>query len=269
MSKSIEAMRAAIRDVHTLLPTAANAARLTEFYNQAYLDDDALLSRVCQSKGGIDGLTEQHNADDLLGYMQMPETLTLEHGLAGSPGCNGFIIVRWATSSVESRAAFRDYFLTDVFDADRLVFESDNLASRFDAIFESGSVVYIAEIVTNGEPGITLALIAAAYFHVRQKLAVDDFAVLGKCLRSARIGSCSNELGNQPIQAFVTGVGLNPIGRCVQLRHLNLSQTSPRLNRAFPEGLPTEVFAELEFGLYLGDARGVAAIAATVNYSQC
>lgn len=262
MSKSIKAMQSAMQNVHILAPTLPHATRLMQFYNRAYLDDEALLARVCRSEAGIDGLTEAQSKQRLLGAMSMRDTVTLEYRSPNSSECDGFIIVRWATPGSDSLADFRSYFLGDVFMEEQLQFRSSEETGQFHALLEQGNVAYITEIVSSGESGVTLALISAAYLHVKRMLGTEDFAILGKCLHATKIGRCSNELGNQPIQTFVTAVGLRPIGRCAQRRPLAFADHSPLLDRAFPDGLPLEVFAELEFGLYLGSSQGVAKIAA-------
>jgi hypothetical protein len=249
-------VRPLLDTVRIIRPTADNAQRLWLDYQHSYRGDDDLLLRACSPEMGVDGLTENLTADDILASMQMPDTITLEAGSAEIADTGGFVIVRFATQEHGSRQGFRDYFLHKVFPEDALQFGTKEEQSEFFERMKEGLSLYFVEFVSRRGRAASAALVLAAYHEVcvkRQKGSSCTF--VGKCLDSVRVGSCRNVNGNRPVKTLAESLGLRKVAVCDQLRTLHVPANACSHAREKANVSGDTVDAVLTFALYLGETR--------------
>ena len=198
------------------------------------------------------------SVDDFQRLLTLPDSETVEIPRPGEPQAPplAFTVLQYATADERSAQRFRDQFLRDDFAAETLQFVGPAQRRQLDEALGRGRVVYLKEIVSGESSAATLALLAASYIGVVQRvLGPGGVTILGKCLEAVAVAGMRNDLGNQPVKRLASSLGLQRLASGFQQRPLRLS---PRIALSVGERQPGEAIqAELEFGLYCGGDEAV------------
>lgn len=240
-------------------PTPETASRLLRLYKQAYIGDQELVARVCDPSSVVHGLVVNMTEEELLTFLQRPDTLALEIEPDESD-IVGFTILTYATDDHASRSRYRQYLLVEAFPAASLTFKNRQDEAEIARIMERGFVASLAEFVTVGGQAAWGALILKALQEMRERLRSDmQFAVISKCLDAVKINNRTNNEGNIPIKAITEYLGLRKLAVCDHVRRLHELQDDDlrRLGITDPAAASGGVEAILTYALYLGNGREV------------